>query len=630
MQNSVSNLPTLLPVTSSQGGTDSVAGKPPVAGTNDADMMAFASFLQDGQNRSTLNAGNGAENSGAQVLAGQFFPNQLPRESILKGASLLKMEAQIEPGVNPRQPTATDVAPLSVLARTSDNAEDTAQSHDLPAHQLRPETADVTAQTLMVNTIVAQPSAGLSTGTANLTDHRFSGEPDTGKAATAGQHERDRNPIATATTMHVGVTQQWGAETNHNHIASRADIVSGPAELATSTASGTVTSTDLASSETKISDTPVDLSSQKPSENAPAAGRNNAFFAQATSTGASVGMNQLNSTADTTSTQNARVALSPESNAVRDPQTQQPSVPQATARMGEATVSSAATQNPKSAELDPNPAARDRNARNESNPDRTAQTSKPTSVFEAAVAVSGAVPTHSRGPNASRFGKNGEDVAATVGPVSRSGSDGASIAAQTIEQGPITGSPVQDVTGQQTAIIGQGDELQTPFAEMIEPVTGERFETSASEKREPASLTALLKSPDLPPRIAAQLLQGARELADRPMEITLAPEELGKVRMTLQVGDNGAVHLLIAAERGETLDLMRRNTDLLMEQFRDLGVKDGGFSFQSFGGNSSNGEGGGDSRGDTPPTANIAAEISSPSEPLRVQLDGRTGIDIRV
>lgn len=62
------------------------------------------------------------------------------------------------------------------------------------------------------------------------------------------------------------------------------------------------------------------------------------------------------------------------------------------------------------------------------------------------------------------------------------------------------------------------------------------------------------------------------------VEITLSPEELGRVRMIL-TGHERAPHLAIWAERPETLEQMRRNADLLMQQFGEEGLPDATLSF---------------------------------------------------
>jgi hypothetical protein len=78
--------------------------------------------------------------------------------------------------------------------------------------------------------------------------------------------------------------------------------------------------------------------------------------------------------------------------------------------------------------------------------------------------------------------------------------------------------------------------------------------------------------------VAIQLSNAAAKGADRPIDLTLNPAELGRVRITLTPGDGGMV-VSVSAERPETLDLMRRHIDVLDQEFRDLGYGGTGFSF---------------------------------------------------
>ena len=59
------------------------------------------------------------------------------------------------------------------------------------------------------------------------------------------------------------------------------------------------------------------------------------------------------------------------------------------------------------------------------------------------------------------------------------------------------------------------------------------------------------------------------------VEIALNPEELGRVSITLSGRDDG-LHLMIVAERPETLDLLRRHIAILSAEFEELGY--GGLS----------------------------------------------------
>ncbi len=61
-------------------------------------------------------------------------------------------------------------------------------------------------------------------------------------------------------------------------------------------------------------------------------------------------------------------------------------------------------------------------------------------------------------------------------------------------------------------------------------------------------------------------------------EIALSPEELGRIRLVMSGPDRGQI--IIWAERPETLDLVRRNVDLLTQQLADAGVTAGSLDFR--------------------------------------------------
>ncbi len=75
---------------------------------------------------------------------------------------------------------------------------------------------------------------------------------------------------------------------------------------------------------------------------------------------------------------------------------------------------------------------------------------------------------------------------------------------------------------------------------------------------------------EVPRQVTAQVAEAAKMLRDGPVELSLSPEELGKVKMTLSATD-GVMMLVVTAERHDTLDLLRRNIDQLAQDFRDLG-----------------------------------------------------------
>ncbi len=84
--------------------------------------------------------------------------------------------------------------------------------------------------------------------------------------------------------------------------------------------------------------------------------------------------------------------------------------------------------------------------------------------------------------------------------------------------------------------------------------------------------------PQIARHVAVQISQAAARGTGRPIELTLSPAELGRVRITLTPGEGGMV-VNVGAERAETLDLMRRHIDLLGDEFRDLGYGQADFTF---------------------------------------------------
>jgi hypothetical protein len=67
-----------------------------------------------------------------------------------------------------------------------------------------------------------------------------------------------------------------------------------------------------------------------------------------------------------------------------------------------------------------------------------------------------------------------------------------------------------------------------------------------------------------------QLVASVRATAGGTIEIRLAPEELGQVRLDIRLTDGGLT-VVVDADRSESLDLMRRSADLLARELRDAG-----------------------------------------------------------
>ena len=75
-----------------------------------------------------------------------------------------------------------------------------------------------------------------------------------------------------------------------------------------------------------------------------------------------------------------------------------------------------------------------------------------------------------------------------------------------------------------------------------------------------------------------ELVDVARGAPDGTVEVKLAPEELGRVHMTVSQSE-ADVTITVVVERPETLDLMRRHADILSTELRQAGFERLSFSF---------------------------------------------------
>ncbi|MFX0542071.1 flagellar hook-length control protein FliK [Roseovarius sp. S4756] len=85
-------------------------------------------------------------------------------------------------------------------------------------------------------------------------------------------------------------------------------------------------------------------------------------------------------------------------------------------------------------------------------------------------------------------------------------------------------------------------------------------------------------APQVARQVAAQIAEVIGRGAERAIDVLLNPSELGRVRITLSQGETGMI-VNVAAERAETLDLMRRHEDLLGQEFDGAGHEGTEFSF---------------------------------------------------
>ncbi|WP_159086909.1 flagellar hook-length control protein FliK [Loktanella sp. Alg231-35] len=102
----------------------------------------------------------------------------------------------------------------------------------------------------------------------------------------------------------------------------------------------------------------------------------------------------------------------------------------------------------------------------------------------------------------------------------------------------------------------------------------------------PATISAAVSNstpgagPEVARHTAHQIAMAVTNTGNNVTEISLNPEELGRVRLSMTASEGG-ITLNIAADRPETMDLLRRHIDALAQEFQELGYESLTFSFGS-------------------------------------------------
>lgn len=137
---------------------------------------------------------------------------------------------------------------------------------------------------------------------------------------------------------------------------------------------------------------------------------------------------------------------------------------------------------------------------------------------------------------------------------------------------------------------------------------------------------------ETPRHVAQQLAEAVATAGKRNVDVSLNPQELGRVNMKLATHDTG-VTVVIQAERPETEDLMRRHIQELAREFKEMGFTDINFQFGSGakGDQTDGGDGKSASRGDRASGGGDAVEESISSLPLGQELNiAADGLDMRI
>ncbi len=145
---------------------------------------------------------------------------------------------------------------------------------------------------------------------------------------------------------------------------------------------------------------------------------------------------------------------------------------------------------------------------------------------------------------------------------------------------------------------------------------------------EPARMSPDISTarPEMARHVAQQLTDVVRQMPDRPVEVTLNPEELGRVRLTFTISENG-INLAVLSERGETMDLLRRHIDILAQEFREMGYQDVSFDFSSQSQHQAH-----DQDGDANPTDHLGASVLEHDQPAspKPSQQPASGLDLRL
>lgn len=126
-------------------------------------------------------------------------------------------------------------------------------------------------------------------------------------------------------------------------------------------------------------------------------------------------------------------------------------------------------------------------------------------------------------------------------------------------------------------------QVQPSELDLLEPAKdANTVLTSPSSTTSTTSVAAVTQTtaPTHHPTVAQQITTAIIQSAGRTTEISLNPEELGRVRISLTPADTGMT-VTITSERLETADLMRRNIELLAREFADLGYENLSFNFEN-------------------------------------------------
>ena len=170
-----------------------------------------------------------------------------------------------------------------------------------------------------------------------------------------------------------------------------------------------------------------------------------------------------------------------------------------------------------------------------------------------------------------------------------------------------------------------------PAADPLAP-TGAVVPALAQILTTPLATSVITSAPSFTPHakpLAATLIEHARNGGTESVELALAPDELGRLRMSMQA-EGDVMRVLLSAERPETIDLLRRHADHLAQEFRQAGFSGATLSFGQWGaGGAAHPQAQAQA---TPPAAPAPVAGPSPTQPTprAPAVAGVGGLDLRL
>lgn len=194
---------------------------------------------------------------------------------------------------------------------------------------------------------------------------------------------------------------------------------------------------------------------------------------------------------------------------------------------------------------------------------------------------------------------------------------------QQVPQSAPTSQPQWSVV-QPPALAAQSEAHKVVLSGEADPLAAPRFETAGATTPHQHTLPTRM---DLPHHVARQIADALQHLPNRPVEIVLSPEELGRVRLGVSTSE-GNIMVSVLAERPETTELIRRHISALETAFQELGYSNINFSFT--GDRSAESSGQGPQKESGQGSLASAQDISTDATQLHLRSAPLSGVDIRL